>query len=285
MAVIWGSNYSIVKSALARIPPIAFNGVRLTIASALFLLLLALPGVRPRSDPAPSPLGPRSWPALVALAIVGHTLYQLLFIRALDETSVANSSLIIGCTPVFVALMTAALGQERISAARWAGVALSAAGIYLVVGRGAAPSATTGSSLRGDLRMLAAVLCWSSATILSRPLLARHNAIQITGWSMALGTLGYLPFAWREIRAVAWTALAPQVWFALLFSSVLALCVSYIIWYTAIQRLGNTRTAVFSNMVPVAAMLVAWLVYGEPIGPAKVAGATAILAGVALTRV
>src|SRR5262245_44935157 len=139
MAVIWGSNYSIIKSALAAVPPLAFNAFRLILASALFLITIA---VRHRGARRAPILTRRHYQAadalrLRALAVIGNPTYQLLFIAGLSETSASNSALIIGCTPVFVALMTAAVGHEPISRRRWIGVLLSAAGVYLVVGRGA----------------------------------------------------------------------------------------------------------------------------------------------------
>ena len=111
MAIIWGSNYSIVKAALLDVPPLAFNGLRLTIASTIFLLAIV---TRTSSPGGLSTLrrlmrSPGFW----ALGLVGHTAYQLLFIIALANTSASNSALIIGCTPVFVALMSAAIRSEE----------------------------------------------------------------------------------------------------------------------------------------------------------------------------
>jgi len=287
MVVIWGANYSIVKSALRDVPPLAFNAARLILASAVFAAALWIRGRRaqigkssdPRIRSANSQILKSS--NLWWLALVGNTAYQLLFIVALSRTTAANSSLVIGCTPVFVALMTAALGHERIPLARWAGVALSAVGIYLVVGRGAG---VTRESLQGDLLMIAAVFCWSAAAIISRPLLAREEPFVVTAWSMILGSMVYLPFSATQLRTVTWSGVAPRAWLAIVFSGVFALCVSYVIWYTAVQRIGSTRTAIYSNMVPVAGLLIAWAGYGETIGAVRLAGGAAIVAGLVLTR-
>jgi len=282
MTVIWGSNYSLIKSALSDIPPLAFNGVRLALASVLFLAAIKGKGFFNRSaDMRPRPLAARDWLGIAALAIVGQCVYQLLFISALARTTVANSSLIIACTPIFVALMTAALGHERVTTWQWAGTALSAAGIYIVIGGGAAVNR---ASLAGDLMMLTAVLCWSAATVGSRPLLARHSPLVVTGYSMAIGTILYLPFAWPALHAVAWRDVSAHAWWAIALSATFALCVAYMIWYTALQRIGNTRTSIYSNMVPVAAMLVAWLWLGERMTSVKLGGGAAVLVGVALTK-
>ena len=278
MTVIWGGNYSVIKAALREIPPIAFNALRLTLASLLFLA--AIRGTGAHRAPVPRTRG--DWIGIVLLALVGQFIYQLLFMAALARTSVANSSLILGCTPIFVALMTAALGHERITPLRWAAAALSAFGIYLVVGHGATVSR---ASLGGDLMMLAAVLCWSAATVGSRPLLARHSPLVVTGYSMAIGSALYVPFAWVTLRDLAWRDVSASAWLSVVFSAVFALCIAYMIWYTAVQRLGNTRTSVYSNMVPLVAMVVAWGWLGEHIGAMKLAGAGAIILGVALTKI
>jgi drug/metabolite transporter (DMT)-like permease len=150
-----------------------------------------------------------------------------------------------------------------------------------VVGHGASVSR---ASLGGDLTMLAAVLCWSVATVGSRPLLERHSPLVVTGCSMAIGSALYTPLAWTVLRELAWRDVSAGAWLAVGFSAVFALCVAYMIWYTALQRLGNTRTSVYSNMVPIVAMLVARLWLGEQIGALKIAGAAAIILGVALTK-
>ena len=115
--------------------------------------------------------------------------------------------------------------------------------------------------------------------------MARMSPLVVTGYSMAIGCVFYLPFAWPAIRRVGWGSVSSHAWWAVALSAVFALCVAYMIWYTALERIGNTRTSVYSNMVPIAAMLVAWLWLGERIGPSKLAGAAAILIGVALTKI
>ena len=143
MTLIWGSNFSIVKAALR---DAASGGVQRHADADRG------GGVRWRSSRARAGSrrsgGSRAadWRRLVGLAIVGHVVYQFLFIGGLARTSASNSSLIFGCTPALVALCSAWLGHERVTPLRWAGVWLSMAGVYLVVGHGHDPNA----SVRGD---------------------------------------------------------------------------------------------------------------------------------------
>jgi drug/metabolite transporter (DMT)-like permease len=287
MVLIWGGNYSLIKAALTEIPPLGFNSLRLALASSLFLILLAVGRTLPRFargssiiDTSPS-ISRRDWAGIAALGVIGHFVYQLCYLGGLSRTSVANNSLIMGCSPVAVALLSAAVGHERVNRLHWVGAGLSVAGISFLVGRGASLSQ---SSLAGDLLSIGAVLCWAIYTVGSRVLLVRHSPLVVTGYSIAIGTALYVPLGLHDLRGLAWQAVSFGAWAGLVLSGVFALFVAYLIWYDAVQRIGNVRTSMYSNTVPIVAMLVAALWLGERLTPFKIVGATAVLIGVGLTR-
>lgn len=298
MVLIWGTNYSIVKRAFLEIDPQAFNAVRMVIASSVFLVIIgAIHWMRSNRGAAPSlghdgggiasiwhtpaAITSRDWLGLLALGLVGHVGYQYLFVGGLALTTVANSSLLLAATPVVIAVLSALMGQERIGRLHWAGAALSLAGIYVVVGHGMA----AGASFRGDAMMAGAVCCWAIYTLGARYLMVRHSPVGVTGISMAIGTLFYVPLVWSNVRAVAWTAVTIQTWIALVYSALFALCVAYTIWYVAVREIGSARTSVYSNLIPIVAMLTAVLFLGEHLTATRILGAAAVLVGVALTRV
>jgi drug/metabolite transporter (DMT)-like permease len=274
MVLIWGANFSIVKAALREFPPLAFNAVRLVLSSGVFLVAIAMSGF-PR-------FSKRDWLALLGLAFIGHFIYQLCFLGGLARTTASNSSLILGCSPVAVTLASAMAGHERVPRGQWAGVLLSVAGIYLVVGTGAHFG---GDSFIGDLLTLGAVVCWSIYTVGARPLLTRHSPLVVTGVTMTAGTMLVAPLGIPDLRGLDWSQIHLWTWVALGFSSVFALNIAYLIWYTAVQRIGNLRTSVYSNVTPIVGMSVAALFLGEPMTAFKVVGASAILCGVAITRI
>jgi drug/metabolite transporter (DMT)-like permease len=284
MAFIWGSNYSIVKSAFEELPEHPFNAARLAIASAIFLSLIVV--ARRVRVPAvfytPAPITRADWLQLAWLGFVGHFLYQMLFIGGLARTSVANSSLLLASTPVVIAIVGAALGRERIGRWHWIGAAISLTGIYLVVGRGAGLSSDT---LVGDLMVAGGVVCWTIYTFGAGRLMERHSPLGVTGLSMIIGTVIYLPVMAGQIAAVEWSALSPATWLKILFSAVFALVVAYMIWYAAVQRIGSARTSVYSNTIPIFALTVAAIWLREPLGAGKLIGAALVLAGVGLMRI
>jgi drug/metabolite transporter (DMT)-like permease len=274
MILIWGSNFTIVKVAVRDIPELPLNAVRLVIASTAFLITLSLrEGLRGLSRP--------EWRRIALLAVVGHFIYQLLFLGAVARTSVAHSSLIFALTPITVALATSAMGHEPVPVTRWLGAVISLGGIYLVVAERGDSHAASGF---GDLLAFGAVVCWAVYTVGAQPLLATRSPLLVTGYTMAIGSVLYLLVAAPRFAAVDWSGVRPGAWLAVLASALLALFVAYLIWYTAVQKLGNPRTALYSNLTPVAAMAVAAVWLGEPLTARKLIGTATVMAGLALAR-
>ena len=295
MTLIWGTNYALIKSVFREIDPQAFNALRLILASTVMVSASVIVRRTRARDPSsaegagvvagvfhtPAPVTRTEWIRLAALGLVGHCLYQYLFVGGLARTSVANGALLVSSTPVVITIFSAISGKERVGALHWAGTLLSLVGIYVVVGRGAHVS---GVSLRGDLMLMAAVVCWAIYTIGARPLMVRHSPFGVTAMSMLFGTILYIPLAAPSLARVPWATVGTLTWVKLVYSALFAICVAYTIWYAAVREIGGARTSVYSNLLPIVAMVTAYVWLHEPIGPDKIGGAAAVLAGVALTR-
>lgn len=277
MVGIWGANFSVIKVALREFDELPFNFLRLLLASLVFLVVIAAG----RERAVVARLRSADWARLVLLGVIGHVVYQLCFLAGVARTSVANSSLIFGCTPVAVGILASMVGQERLTTSRWVGVALSVAGIYAIVGGG---STMTASTLTGDALVFAGMLCWSVYSVMGKPLLSRFSPLLVTGLSMSAGTVLYAVVAIRPTLEMSWAGISVTGWTLTVLSALLALVVAYIVWYTAVQRLGGSRTAVYSNLTPVVAMIVAAIWLGERVGAGQLFGTALILGGIAVTR-
>jgi len=278
MVLIWGSNFSVVKVALRDFPEIPFNAMRLLIGSAVFLGVIWW---QRDSERQQAPLTRTDWLQLLFLGAVGSFLYQLCFVGGVRRTSVANGSLIIGCSPIVIALLSAWAGHERIKPVRWVGVVLALGGLYLVVGSGADLSSQT---LFGDALMAAGVLCWAVYSVASQPILKRHSALTVIGLTFSIGAALYVVMMIPVLVRVEWSSISAQSWGLMVASALLALNLSYYIWYTGLKKLGGSRTSVYSYLTPVVAMVVAAVWLAEPISGNQVAGAAAIFSGLLITR-
>jgi drug/metabolite transporter (DMT)-like permease len=276
VVVVWGANLSVIKVALREFPAQSFNALRLILAAVALLAIIAR-----QAPPGARGIARADWRRVGFLGVIGGVLYQLLFLAGVPRTSVANSGLIFGLTPVVISLMSAAVGHERLPWTRWAGGLLSVLGLYFVVGVGATLSV---NSLTGDALVFAGMLCWAVYSVGSRPLLGRYSPTVLTAWTTAIGATLYAVAAIPTLAGTHWAAVSWWSWFLMAASSLVCLVWSYVVWYTGVQRLGATRTSAYSNLTPIAAMVIAWLWLGEPITPAQSVGAAAILGGVFLTR-
>jgi drug/metabolite transporter (DMT)-like permease len=277
LIIIWASNFSVVKFALRDLSPLAFNGLRFTIASLILWLTVQI-GRRTTA------LERRHWPALIGLGILGNTIYQVLFIYGIDRTLAGNAALMLATTPIFTTLLSVVFRQEKIGAMTVAGVVISFVGIALVVWGGAATISFGSGTVQGDLTTLAAAVAWSSYTVGSAPLVRRYGALPVTSVTMWIGAAALFLVSIPAFLAQDWSAVRPTAWLALLFSGAFAIALAYFIWYHSIRQIGNTRTAVYSNFIPVVALIIAWLALGETPTLIQLIGAVSILAGTILVR-
>jgi drug/metabolite transporter (DMT)-like permease len=270
--LLWAVNFSVVKATLAHLPPLAFNTLRLAGASLCLFLLARL-----SSGPSVQPGDRRKF---VLLGLVGHTAYQLLFIHGIHATTASNSAILLGLTPVFVAVLSFLLTSDHPGRGAWTGIAISVAGVYLVL----RDSSRVGGSLLGDGLTLLATFCWSLHTVLSRPLVGRYGPLKASAYTLSVGTLFFVPIGLPSLLRVEPASVPPWVFLGTLYSLLFALVVAYVLWYFAVGRIGPTQTAIYSNLTPVGALVVAYLWLGEPVGRLQLVGATAIFAGIYLVR-
>jgi len=270
--LFWGANFSVVKFALSDLAPLAFTTLRFVLASAILGGVLAVAG-------EPVRIERRHWGRVIGLALVGTTGYQVLFISGIDRTLAGNASLILATGPVFTTLLAVAFHQERGTWRAVAGVGLSVAGAGLVVLGGARGVGVSAGTLAGDLLVLAAAVGWSLYTVGSAPLARRYGAIPLTATSMWIGTAGLLVVAAPALRAQAWAAVRPATWLAVLYSGACAIAAAYFLWAYCLRQIGSTRTVVYTNVTPLAALAIAWATLGEVPSPLQLVGAVGIVAG------
>jgi drug/metabolite transporter (DMT)-like permease len=275
MAVIWGVNFVVVKYATQVFNPVAFTGLRVgTVALFLVIVAFARGGITlPRRDVV----------ALLLLGALGNGLYQLFFVHGVARTRAGNAALIIASAPAFIALIARARGMERVKALTLVGIALSVVGVALVM-IGSATSSTGEATLLGSVLVFFGVLCWSIYTIGLQPYTTRVDIIQLSAVTMVGGAVPLLLASTPALIGTNWSAIGVGGWLALLYSSVISMGVAYFFWYRGLRVLGPTRTAVYANLQPIVALLVAWPLLNEVPTVFQAVGAATIIAGVFLTR-
>lgn len=275
MALIWGANFAVVKFGARAIEPLAFNAARILLGTVV-LGGFAL-AARDRWPDA------RTTRRLMLLGLLGHGAYQLFFIEGVTRTRAGSASLILAASPAAIALIGRLRGVERISRRSAGGIALSLAGMALVIFGSSADESGQGS-LAGSLFMLGATLCWALYTVLLKPVAERVDGVHVSAITLLGGVLPILLAGLPASLRTDWTAISPGGWGAVAYSGLGAMGIAYFLWYKGVQSIGPTRTAMYANLQPLIALLVAWATLGEAPTVWQVLGAVGVLGGLLLTR-
>jgi drug/metabolite transporter (DMT)-like permease len=190
----------------------------------------------------------------------------------------------VGAAPAFIALVARARGMERVKRMTLVGIALSVIGVGLVIAGSASNSSGKENTLLGSVLVFLGVLCWTVYTIMLQPYTKRIDVIQLSAVTLVGGAVPLVIASTPALLKTDWSAVGSGGWLALLYSSVLSMGVAYFFWYRGLRVLGPTRTAVYSNLQPIVALIAAWAFLGEIPTAFQGVGAVTIIAGVFLTR-
>ena len=279
VAMIWGTGSVAIKIAVEGFPPLTAAGLRLALASAIYAPLLWL-NRREARPPALADLR-----ALLWLALTGYVIFNLLYFLALERTTATHATLVWGAQPIVTAVLAALLLRERVSRRALLGVAISTAGVGLIVASSLSRAAAHGADALGDLMVVALMVSWVFYTVASRRAMRRLSPLATTGYACLLGFALMLPLSLPGFRPEQLAEAPLRSWLAVAFSGGASVVLAYILWNRALLRLGPTRTAVFVNLQPVWGLFMSWLLEGETLSWIHAAGAVLIVGGVLAANV
>ncbi len=275
---IFGLSFLVTKSALEAFSPFVLLFLRFSLASAALLVLAAARVVKP--DFRGKPRG-----ILALVCLFQPVLYFASETFGVRLTSSGTAGLILGALPAAVAALSVPMLRERLSAARTAGLVLSVAGVSLV-----AASGSTGGSddPLGILLILGALAGAAFYNVFSRRASRFYGPLEITLAMMVSGAVffGLAALAERLAGVAGPGDGHPGIaaWGAVAYLGILSSVLAFFLVNLSLSRLKAAQASVFGALTPLIALAAGALVRGESIGPAKAAGAAAILAGLWITN-
>ena len=263
--VLWGTTVPLSKVALGWLPPAWLAFGRFAIAA---IVLMAVSGPRLRAA---------CKPAILVTGAIGYGGSVLLQNIGIERTSVTHAALLIGATPVLVAIMAATLGHSVARPLAWAGFMLSLAGVGLIAG-----GQGHGSTMNGDALVLAAQLVSAGFTVSQARLLRGQDPIAVTALQLAAAGLAMLPFALVTEALPTSTASLAQV---LAFAGLtLAGTVGPTTLFAFAQsRVSADVAGAFLNLEPLVGAAAGTALFGDPVGAVQLGGGAAIVTGIVLS--
>src|SRR6266567_2051418 len=270
--LLWALNVTVTKYMFEHgWEPLAYGTIRYFFAIALFW---AFTYWRERSFRIA-----RRDVRLVLVAALMIFVNQLCFVYGIKLAHASTVALLLGTTPIFIGLISLALGREHLAKAFWIGATITFGGVALI----AIANGSVGSSLNGTLIAIATAATWACYSVTIAPLMRRYSPFRISALVLAIG---WVPLALVSIPQVSEQqfSFGWKVWLGLGYAIVGPLFLTNILWFTAIDRVGASRASLFGNLQPFFAVFFALVLLSESLHGMEIAGGVLIFAGIALER-
>jgi drug/metabolite transporter (DMT)-like permease len=273
--VVWGSTYLAIRVMVEDLPPLLAAGVRFVIAAAILFGWLALrrPGslrITRRQLLAASVVG-------VLLMFGGNGLVTV----AEQEVPSGLAALLISLVPLWVILLRASVGRERVPTATLLGVLVGFVGVALLVLPADRPE---GAPLGWSLLVVLAALLWAAGSFVASRVDNPPDLLAVTAWQMATGgafmvVLGTVLGEFGDLHVAEISADSAAAFVYLVLVGSIAAFTAYN-WLLKHVAISTVSTYAFVN--PVIAVFLGWAILDEEITPFVLAGTAVIVTAVAV---
>lgn len=272
--VSWSLQQVAVKLALVEIPALTQAAIRSVVASVLVggWCWLREPDVF-RTDGT-------LWPGLASGLL--FSLEFLLLFLGLQWTNASHAVLFLYTSPFFVALgITLLVPAERLRPAQWFGLALSFAGVALVL---RIAGDISGAVLLGDLFILGAAALWGATTVLVRVTRLRQApAAKAMLYQLAFSAVFLSAAAW--IKGEQWPAQISAIpLLSIAYQSMWVGAFTFVGWIWLVSRYRAAEIAAFSFLTPVLGVIAGWLVMGDDMSPRFLLAVALVAFGIVLVN-
>ncbi len=272
VCIVWGTTYLAIRVALETVPVLLLAGIRWLTAGVLLSITLVALGRR-----LP---GPRSWGALLLLAILMNVLGNGLVVWAELYVASGLTAVVIATVPFWSVLIEALLPNgERFSRHAIAGLIIGFVGIIVLVW----PELTMGGSsgrafVAGVVALQIACAAWALGTSYTK----RHkvgddpfaaSAVQMTFSGTILIGLATTQGEWSALH------FTPRSIVALSYLTIVGSLVAYTAYVYAVKHLPLSTVSLYAYINPVLAVLLGSLMLDEPFSFRIVAAAALVLGG------
>ena len=259
------------KVALRTIPAFALVGFRVAGAT---IVLVGLARIRGQLKP----IRRADWPVLAVSSALGLIFNQWLFVKGLSWTTAINSTLISTSIPVATLLVGIVLGTDRATWRRIIGIAVSAAGVLMLIGRGRETFST--ATRAGDLLIVANSFCYGAYIAVSKDIVRRYSALTVITWIFVIASIATVPVGVYSLSQMPVREISVSVWLAVAYIIILPTAGAYFLNAWALARVPPSTVAVYIYLQPLFAFVLAPIVLGEALSPRAIVSSLLIFAGV-----
>jgi len=270
-ALFWAGNVVLGRGVSGAIPPITLNVLRWAIALAL-LLPIAAPQLAGKGQ-----VVRKHFAELVLLAVPSVAIYNTFIYIGTRTTTATNAGLIVGTMPIAILVLGYLAREERLTTRRVAGIAISFAGVVLVIAKGTSALVHELPFSSGGLFIIAAVVSWAVYSVLLRRFSIPLGGSALLAVLSAIGLALCTPFcAWELLHGerILWS---PGTAAAIIYVGIFPSVIATIFWNAAVAQVGASTSGVFMNLIPIFSLILAVILLKESINAFQLVGMGLIL--------
>lgn len=271
---VWAGLMPTGKVALQSVPPLTIAAIRMTLGSVLLRLYMQ------RHGTSTVPWSPRLVGSFLFLGFVGYFIGVGCSYYGLRQTTATNAALLNAASPVSLALLSVVFLKERLSRRAVLGMLLSVLGVAVIVTRGSWEVVARSQYNPGDLLLLATQVSWGIYTIYGRQIMQRVSPLAATTYTYMAGALflvpasGLLDWGQWSLATTTWPS-----WIAIVYQIILG-TFAHFWFYDAVAIIGPSRAGIFLNLVPVMAIVIAYVFLHEPVTIPHLIGGAIVISGI-----
>ncbi|MBS7538741.1 DMT family transporter [Ancylobacter lacus] len=278
-ALLWSGNFFVGRVLADTVPPATLSAARWSVALALLLPFTF------RELAGNFGVVLRRWPFFLACGVLNIAVFTVLIYAGLAHTSLINGSLIGSCAPIVVGLFGWLLLRERSSARQLLALAVSTAGVGLIVLRGDLGHLLGLALDPGDLVLFAGICAFGLYAVLLKRFPCELSTAAALAASIPFGLAALAPVAaWELLQGGLPAAHAGALGEALLGIGYVATLptLGFVLWARGVAELGPARAGQFLQLMPVFGAGLAIGVLGETPQLYHGLGLGLVVAGLAL---
>ncbi|HYH59180.1 MAG TPA: EamA family transporter [Thermoleophilaceae bacterium] len=273
--VVWGSTYLAIRVMVEDIPPLLGAGARFVVAGGLLYAWVAV-----RRPPSARRLTRRQ---LAGAAVVGVLLMvggNGLVTVAEQEVPSGLAALLIASEPLWVILLRAGFGRERVPGTTLLSIAVGFVGVALLVLPAERPE---DAPLSWSMLVVLAALLWALGSFVASRLERPPDLLATTAWQMLIGggVMIALGLALGEAADLRLSDVSADAWAALIFLIFVGSIAAFTAYNWLLQHVAISTVSTYAFVNPVIAVFLGWLILSEEITGFVVLGTAVIVAAVA----
>lgn len=267
LVFMWGMGFIAAKAALDAIEPFSLVGIKYCIG---IVFLIAMKCIVDRKFP----LKAGDIPILLICALFGEVLYFGTEYAAMAYLPVSVITIILAFVPCISIVIEIFLYKNRPTVGIVIGVLASVAGVALVIG--ADMEEFFQGRYLGYLLAFGAVIFWNVYNFMTKDLSERYSPMDLTLLQQICALILVFPYAISHLPAAS--VVTPQVIIGVLYLGVVNAFVGFLIYVKAIEVIGPTPCALYSNFLPVITTFLGWIFLKEYISGTQLLGGAIVIA-------